>query len=143
MKKTAFVLLGVVLAICAIVEAHTPEPGFVNGFGLSMVVDGKAGVSGVDATIVSDSNYSLKIKNQNHGFEAIVRITLDGVTVVEGLRLEDKDTEISIDRSIGGPAGFGNLFEHLDTKAGEIRAEFTYTILGKARVETITINIRK
>ena len=74
--------------------------------------------------------------------EASVRITLDGDILIDGLILRETEA-IAIDRQIAGPDGFGDLFEHLNSKAGEIRAEFTWSVLGKAHIETITIKVRK
>ncbi len=139
------VIFGLVLANCAYEAwAHEPEPGFVNGFGLNIVVDGKLSAPGADSLLVSDSNYSIRIKNQNSHKEATVRITLDGETLVEGITLPGGDQEIFLNKGATGPQGFGDLFKHLDTKAGEIRGEFTWVgVDGQAHVEVVTIKVKK
>ncbi len=145
MKKRAFVLLGVVLAMCAIAEAHPVKEGFVNGFGLSMVVDGTSFKSGEDSVVAVDSNYTLKLRNRNQGIAAHVRIVLDGVTVIDGLSMDSagrpQERTLEIDRQIVGPTGFGNLYEHVKDGVSTIRAEFTYILQGKAHVDVVTIKV--
>lgn len=147
MKKAIFVLLGVVFAVCAIAEAHPVKEGFVNGFGLLMVVDGTPFKSGQDSVVGVDSNYSLRLQNRNQGIAAHVRITLDGVTIIEGLTMDSagvpQERTLEIGRQIVGPTGFGNLFEYVKDGVAIIKAEFTYTHFGKAHVDMVTIKVRR